>query len=172
MTQDSSLASCRLISDRFAIRAAVTTIRNAFTRSRDRNPLQPSQDERRTAARIIVQVPVTVTPAIVDGHGVRIPKGNCALNAARSRDISLGGVGFAHELPLASGHAVIQFNLAAAEPIYLVLEVAWSHRQPDGSYVSGSKIMGVLDPTKSDSAGPEHREAVRLNRSFPQRKRS
>ena len=146
-----------LISDRFAIRSAVTTIRNAFTRTEVREPLHAGPSERRAAARIVVQVPVTVMPAVVDEHGVWLQAWKTTPIRARSRDISLCGVGFTHATRLPRRHAVLSFILAAIEPICLVVEVAWSHRQPDGSYLSGSKILGLIDLDDAhDAPGTTH----------------
>ena len=156
MIQDILASHCHLNSDEFAIRCAVTMIGNVLTRTEKREPLRFGPDERRTSPRVVVQVPVAVTPAIVDHLGVWIPQGINAAMPARSRDISLRGVGLAHAAPLVNHQALVTFSPPAAEPICLVIEAVWSQSQADGSHVSGSTILGVIDASEFNCRHLEH----------------
>ncbi len=141
------LSPRHLIADRFVIRTAVSAIRNGFTRMGDRQPLAVAPGER-VSSRISMQAPVCVIPAIVDDDWVRIPDGENSEIAASSQSISLRGVGLAHTLPLPGRHAIVRFNPPAERPVFLVIELAWSHPQADGSFLSGARILGLIDSTE------------------------
>lgn len=135
-----------LNSDRFAIRSAVTAIRNAFTHVVERQPLAFTPGERRGAARIALQIPVRMTAAVVEKEDVWVEEGFGSSIPAICLDISLGGVGLSHPSPLASGWAIVRFEIPADEAICLVVEFAWSNLAADGSCTSGARILGLIDP--------------------------
>ena len=144
---DGTLAPLQhLNSDRFVIRSAVTAIRNAFTHVSERQPLAFGPGERRAAARVGLRIPVRMTAAVVEQASVRLGEGFRSWIAAFSLDISLGGIGLTHPLPLARGCAIVRFEIPASDAICLVVEFTWSNLTADGSCKSGARILGLIDP--------------------------
>ncbi len=139
------IAPRRLIGDQFAIRGVITAIRNALTHPDERQPSTPVSGERRKYGRLTLDVPVRVTRAVVEQGGVLMLPDEGSSVSARTRDISLGGIGLAHSAPLPGPHAVVVFHPWADAPISIVVEVAWSHATAGGEWLSGTKILGLTD---------------------------
>jgi hypothetical protein len=135
-----------LNSDRFAIRQAVTAIRDAFMRVDGRQLLFFGVAERRASVRVGLEVPVRITTAVVDREDVHSQSGEGSAIEGLSHDISLGGLGFTHSSPLPGNCAIVRFDLPGDEPVCLVVELVWWNRSPDGSCMSGARIVGVTDP--------------------------
>ena len=132
-----------LNSDRFAIRNAVTSIRNSYMHVDGRQLLIIAGSERRASVRVGVKVPVRITAADVD-HGDVTPQSRAGtVIAGICHDISLGGFGLAHSSPLAAEFAIVRFDIPADEPIDVAVELVWSNRSDDGSWLSGARIIGL-----------------------------
>ena len=43
----------------------------------------------------------------------------------------------------------LRFDLPPDEPVCLVVELVWSNRSADGSWMSGTRILGLIDPHAS-----------------------
>jgi hypothetical protein len=153
---DSTLPSpVQINSDHVAIRNAVTAIRNAFMRADGRRLLIPGDRERRASVRVALRVPVFITPADFEQGAVHPHTGaGCAMEGV-SQDISLGGLGLTHSSPLPGKCAVVRFDVPGNDFIDLTVEVIWSNRLEDGSWMSGTRILGLTEP----AAGPFSREA-------------
>ena len=136
-----------LNSDRFAIRGAVTAIRNAFMQPNQQHLLAAAGAERRASARVRLHVPLRVTAAIVDQVEEHVQIADGPSIDAVGRDISLGGIGLTHGAPLPSDRAIVQFEMPGDDPIWLAVGVVWSNRSADGQWISGVKILGLTDPT-------------------------
>jgi hypothetical protein len=152
MTNGTLAPPWQLNTDRFVIRAAVTALRNAFTQIAKRQPMAFGPGERRAAARIELQIPVHLTAALVKRNDVWNEMGFGSSIRATCVDISLTGVGLSHATPLASGFAIVRFDIPAEQAICLVVEFAWTNVAGDGSCTSGARILGVIDVTIDNSA--------------------
>jgi hypothetical protein len=135
-----------LNSDRFAIRHAVTAIRNSFMRVDGRPLLVLGGGERRASVRVAMRVPVRITAADIDQGEVHPRSGEGAVIEGVSQGISLGGLGLAHSSPVESDFAIVRFDLPPDEPVCLVVELVWSNRSENGSWMSGTRILGLIDP--------------------------
>lgn len=135
-----------LNTDRFAIRNAVTAIRNAFMRPDGRPVMMHAESERRASVRVRLEVAIRITTADVDGGEVQPHRGRGSAIDGVSHDISLGGLGFTHSSPLSAKCAIVRFDIPGDEPVCLAVELVWSNRSPDGSWMSGSRILGLTDP--------------------------
>jgi|GEM_PF-6653709 len=134
-----------LNSDRFAVRNAVTAIRNSFMRVDGRQLLVGGGAERRASVRVALNVPVTITAADVD-QGEIVPRfGEGSLCEGVCLDISLGGLGLIHPLPLPADFAIVRFDIPADDPVCLAVEVMWSNRSEDDSWTSGVRIIGLAN---------------------------
>jgi|SRR5579872_2854714 len=135
-----------LNADRFAIRNAVTAIRNAYMRVDGRQLLVLGGAERRATVRVGLKVPVRITPADVDHGEVHPYSGVGSVIEGLSEGISLGGLGLSHSTRVPSECAIVRFDILGEEPVYLAVEMVWSNRSTDGSWTSGARILGLTDP--------------------------
>jgi hypothetical protein len=135
--------SSNLNSDRFAVRNAVTAIRNSFMRVDGRQLLVGGGAERRTSVRVALRVPVRITTADVDQGEVLPRYGEGCLCEGVCLDISLGGLGLTHSSPLPGEFAIVRFDVPADDPVCLAVELVWSNRSEDGSWISGARIIGL-----------------------------
>ncbi len=71
------------------------------------------------------------------------------------RDISSYGVGLAHSHPLEPGPVLLAFDLRNGEQVSFIAEVLWCESQGDGQYISGGKLMDVLNPEEAQSVTSE-----------------
>ena len=140
-----TIPSYGLISDSFAVRSAVTAIREAFTVPSECRPMRAPPVDRRKFGRVSFQAPVRITAAVFDGTGVQIAHAEQNGLLARTRDISLSGIGLAHAAPLPGGKLVAFFSPPSGQSICLAIEVAWSQAAAKDSWHSGVRILGVLD---------------------------
>lgn len=137
-----------LNTDRFAVRNAVTAIRNSFMRVDGRQLLLVGGAERRSSVRVGMKVPVRITTADVD-HGEVFPHSGegCVIDGV-CQDISLGGFGLTYASPVTSDFAIVRFEIPADDPVYLAVELVWSNRANDGSWISGARIIGLTNPAE------------------------
>ena len=135
-----------LNSDRFAIRNAVTAIRNAFMRPDGRQVMLHGEAERRASVRVRLEVAIRIMAADVEGGEVQPHRGRGSAIDGVSHDISLGGLGFTHSSPLSARYAIVRFDIPGEEPVCLAIELVWSNRAADGAWMSGSRILGLTDP--------------------------
>ncbi|HEY3967046.1 MAG TPA: PilZ domain-containing protein [Planctomycetaceae bacterium] len=145
MTDGTIALAQHLNSDRFAIRSAVTAIRNAFMQSNQQQLLAASGAERRASARVRLHVAVRITAAVVDQPAEQVQAAGGPCIEAICRDISLGGIGLTHLAPLPGHHAIARFNIPDDEPVCLAVECVWSNRSEDGTWTSGVRILGLTD---------------------------
>ena len=98
--------------------------------------------ERRRETRHNLRVPIHIRPASTRGLSAW-----CEQDApqwiAVTRNVSVGGLGFDHDLPLPASRLFVEFDVAAEEPVVLLVEVRWSVRQDEFAYRSGARILGV-----------------------------
>ena len=132
-----------LNTDRFAVRNAVTAIRNSFMRVDGRQLLLAGGAEQRESVRVGLKVPVRSTTAGVDGGEVIPDSGENVVFEAVCHDISLGGFGLTHASQLTAEFVIVRFDIPADEPVCLAAELVWSNRADDGSWISGARIIGL-----------------------------
>lgn len=140
-----TIPSYELISDPFAVRSAVTALCDAFAEPTERPPRRTRPFDRRKFGRLSFEVPVRILGAVFEGGGVHVSRDEDNSLLARTRDISLSGIGLAHAAPLPGGKVVAFFSPPSGQPICLAVEVAWSQAAAKDSWHSGVRILGVLD---------------------------
>lgn len=98
--------------------------------------------ERRRETRHNLRVPIHIRPATTRGLSAW-----CEQDApqwiAVTRNVSVGGVGFDHDLPIPAPRLFVEFDVAAEEPVVLLVEIRWSVRQDEFAYRSGARVLGV-----------------------------
>jgi hypothetical protein len=103
--------------------------------------LNDPQWERRRENRVPFFGPVSVS--LADASGASL--------SAFARDISLGGIGLVHLMPLPPGEVLIGVTLPSGRCISLRTYVAWCRDYGDGWYASGGRFLGVSSPTDASS---------------------
>ncbi len=104
--------------------------------------------ERRASWRIPVETAVYLTPVVVEGNHLEMSRRDSSI-IAYTKDISVAGVGFTHDEPLQTQHAVVTFDLFDEQPLSLLMEITWSRYDSEypylSSYVSGGKFLAVTE---------------------------
>ena len=134
-----SPASRRLISDEVAVRGAVTAIRNLLLPPGKRRPSSLTPGTR-TYGRLSIQAAVSLLPAVVGDSRVAILDESPI--SARTRDVSLGGIGLVHSRRFPGRHAIVVFS--AATPIWLVVGLIRSCPEGDDAWLSATRILGLI----------------------------
>jgi hypothetical protein len=98
--------------------------------------------ERRRDPRQALKVPVNLRPARVRGLSIFTPAAAPPF-LALTNNISLGGVGFVHDEPLAPANWLAEFDVGEPEPLALLVEVCWTAEVSAHAYRSGVRILGV-----------------------------
>ncbi len=102
----------------------------------------PPERERRRDVRRNLAVPVYFRLARVRGLSAY-----CACHAEQSlavtRNISLRGLGWVHDMPLLQGQYFVEFDVARGEPLVLLVEVCWTLQEDEFCLRSGGRILGV-----------------------------
>ena len=79
-----------------------------------------------------------VTELTLDGeHPITMP--------VYVRDISTGGVGFVHSMPLETEEATVTFLVDDGQTHHVRVSIQWCRECDDQSYLSGAKMLYVLD---------------------------
>jgi len=130
-----------------------TAIRDALRKVRDNAVSAVSAASRSptgcTRARLPSHKQVTITP--LRGRSKTPEHRSGDSFAGYVRDISSYGVGLAHSHPLEPGPVLLAFDLRNGEQVSFVAEVLWCEPQGDGQYISGGKLMDVLNPGEAQS---------------------
>lgn len=134
------------------IQDCVNAIRNALIPVRDRQPLSFDHSERRHSARVPMHVPVQLTLMEVEDGDVRLAEGRRTILEGITTDLSLRGIGFSHENPLASRHVAVTFELPDAPPVSLLVEICWSLPQDGGGHHSGGRFLSLIEFVERTSA--------------------
>jgi len=147
------------------VRQDVRTIRELLKRIRQyerfadlslfkrRSPNQiERQDERRSSDRNPLCWPIQVMP--VDFENGFIDYVECPLGEIHvySQDVTLRGIGFLHNEPLQTSHAVVTVDLTDTDSISLLLEVRWTATGWDQPFMgcgkflmTGGKFLGIVE---------------------------
>ena len=138
----------QVVSDLAQIHDVLRQIREAYAEvslgdlvSDDETQLR---QERWRCRRSELQIPVVVTPVefASDDEGVIV----CGPEQIGvTRDVGASGMGLTHDHLLAGDAALVQIDLPHVGPQYLVLDLRWSVRETRYSYVSGGRIVGLVD---------------------------
>jgi c-di-GMP-binding flagellar brake protein YcgR len=129
-----------LVRDPWSIRHVLTR----FVRSDDLTQSQPVGD-RRAFARIVVAAAVEITPVNYEDGEIAWPESDESVLRGTTSDISLGGLGFLHDEPLSTRHALVTITAPEVEPAQFLVEVRWSQVQPTGDYLTGGQFLGVVN---------------------------
>jgi hypothetical protein len=104
-----------------------------------------SPDERRSVVRAHLQLPVVLIPVdwcLDDDQAVSV----CGPEQVGvTRDVSPTGIGLTHDHPLGSDAAIVQFDLPDEGPLNLVLDLRWSVPRSRYSYMSGGRVVGLVE---------------------------
>jgi hypothetical protein len=92
------------------------------------------QREARRERRLPYFGAATVTPAIS-------PTVNLS---AFVRDLSSGGIGLVHFMPLNVGEVVVTMQLSRGRSVQMVTEIVWCRDFADGWFASGGKFLDAL----------------------------
>jgi hypothetical protein len=116
--------------------------------------------ERRARRRIHMRRVAYITPVIMEGATLRRVKTGSDSSVAYTTDVSINGMGFTHDEPLATRHAIVTFDLLDDEPVSLVIEIKWSHCRAHRWYCSGGKFIGVTETPNSLCYVPNRPTAI------------
>ncbi len=116
---------------------------NLFGRRRPSRML--SYLDRRNRARTSVELPIYVAEVEFDGQAVHWPDDEPREQLALTRDVSLRGIGLAHDSPLSADYAVVTFDLFDGQSISLLLDVRWANIERGFQYLSGGRFVGIVD---------------------------
>ncbi len=103
----------------------------------------PSVFQNRRGHRFAIRKQVTITP--LDD---RTSKPIAEPQLVVSRDLSLGGISFAHSNLLPYRTVAVNFN---HDQDAVVTRLTWCRFTRLGSYLSGGRFLGILDPDKLSS---------------------
>jgi hypothetical protein len=118
-----------------------------------RGVLQVRRDERRqlgwTERRARLGIPIRraiyVTPVVMEGGKLYQAKPGRSCIVAYTTEVAPAGIGFTHDEPLPTLHAVVTFDREDEEPVSLLIGMEWSHCREDRRYRSGAKFLAVTD---------------------------
>jgi hypothetical protein len=88
---------------------------------------------RRTELRLPYFGPVSV--GLPNESSVSLP--------AFARDLSPGGIGLVHLMPIAPGEVTVALPLPSGKPVQLVTRILWCRDFGDGWYTSGGRFLDV-----------------------------
>ena len=102
--------------------------------------------DRRHYHRSPIRMPIRVMPASFDGrHAELLHPGDIGILAV-TRDVSLTGVGLLHDELIEAEFAVVDFDHLDGCPLTLLVELRWSNTEQSGSYMSGARFVGSVEP--------------------------
>jgi hypothetical protein len=139
-----SPASQQLISDEIAVRGAVTAIRNSLVPPSERRPSSLTLGTR-TYGRLSIQAAVSLLPAVVGDSRVAILDESPI--SARTRDVSLGGIGLVHSMRFPGRYAIVVFSAEA--PIWFVVGLLRSCPEGDEAWLSATRILGLIESAEA-----------------------
>lgn len=107
--------------------------------------------DRRHYNRSPIRMPVRVMPVLFDGRHAELQHTGDRGILAVTRDVSMTGVGLLHDEPIEEEFAVVNFDLLDGHPLSLLVEIRWSDIEQSGSYLSGGRFVGAVEPSSSDA---------------------
>lgn len=132
--------SIPVLRDPWSIRTAVMRIVQS-----DRLLDGPSTDDRRAFTRLAVKIGLDVTPVVYEANLVLLPQDCGDTIPALASDISLGGIGFMHDDPFSTQHALITLDVANDGLVTLLIEVRWTRDHGQSAHLSGGRFLGVTE---------------------------
>lgn len=140
----------------FRLRLDRAAARRILSRLRQSELLEPllntrrrkaagQRHERRHLDRFAIRMPIMVSPAQFEGETIRLRDEPPI--AAVTRNVSLRGVGFAHDELLAGDYALVTFDLLG-EPISLLVEIRWKNHPGDRNWASGGMYLAIAEPVE------------------------
>ena len=76
---------------------------------------------------------------------LRLEGADSARLSAFARDLSTGGIGLVHLMPLENTEVVITLKLPSGQPIELLTQIRWCRSFGDGWYASGGEFLDVVE---------------------------
>lgn len=153
MVSGSSLAAASLPlplqSDLENVLDFVNELRIRYTPSGTRQPMTFERCERRTSARIPLQVPICVTPVNLDADCVRADPRFADSIWAMTRDLSLKGIGFVHDRSFPYRNAIVTFEIPTQAPLSLVVAINWTRLYKNGKHRTGARFRSLIKTPES-----------------------
>lgn len=141
--------------DRREIERAVKSIRESEARleafdplSDSRGALVPDGPAQRRHPRFPIERGALLLPATVPHEDPSRCEPRPPSILVMTRNISVSGIGFTHDEPLLTEHGIVTFNLAPAGCVSLLVEQRWCRRVNRFYWISGCRIVGVIDLPK------------------------
>ena len=100
---------------------------------------------RRHLSRMPLETVIYVTPAVLDGNDLRLTEETPCCTIAFTRDLSRKRISFSHYSPLSVLHVVVTFDFIDDESVSLLIEINWQHFRANSWYLSGGKLLGVVE---------------------------
>ena len=131
--------------------------------------------ERRREPRLSIQLPINLRPARVKGLSITADDDAPPFLALTS-NISRCGLGYVHDEPFTAPICLAEFDVSAARPLLLVVQLCWTAQPFPYAYRSGGRILGVAQcgrvlrrvrPSSVDAGGRVGRD---LRRGFRRRR--
>ena len=97
----------------------------------------------RAQRRIPIRRAILVTPVIMEGGTLWQPTPVPATVVAYTTDVSVKGIGFAHDEPLPTRHAIVTFDREDEEPVSLVVAIEWFDQQEGDWFRSGGRFIAA-----------------------------
>lgn len=142
----------------FVIRTELKAVRETLKKIRECDQLAPlnlfdgkmrapmfDYLDRRRRKRASVEMPISLIQVDFDGARARLWGSGEVEQYGFSKDVSLRGIGFTHDLPLESNYCVVTFDLLSGESISLLLEIRWANRNDDYELMSGGRFVGIVE---------------------------
>lgn len=85
-----------------------------------------------------------VTPVEYAGGRISLVNEGCRNLPVTSRDLSLKGIGFQHDLPIEAEHVVATFPALDELRLGMLVERRWSKPLEGGEFLSGGRFVGVV----------------------------
>jgi hypothetical protein len=101
------------------------------------------EDERRQSVRIDLELPVRITPVLVEGGRLH-PQGSPI--EGTTSNVSLQGLALTHSERLLDFYATVTFEPANADPVSLLVELQWTFQETNDCFRSGARFVGLLEP--------------------------
>ena len=118
-------------------------LRATYANTRGREVAGVEEDERRKSTRIDLELPVRITPVLVDGNQLH-PQGDPIHGT--TNNVSLQGLALTHTERLLDFYATVTFDVPDADQVSLLVELQWTFQEANDCFRSGARFVGLLEP--------------------------
>lgn len=133
-----------IAADRDTFGDFLESLRDTYRNASVREIAGVDEDERRKSVRIDVELPVRITPVLVEGGRLH-PQGN-PIDGTTS-NVSLQGLALTHSERLLDFYAIVAFELPNAHQASLLVELQWTFQETNDCFRSGARFVGLLEPS-------------------------